>query len=75
MFVMEKKDKSKEDKIYKRHIRFWKIAKIIIGPFLKVIYRFSYEIAPKIDGAYLVLSNHNTDLDPALVALSFPRQM
>lgn len=72
---MEKKDKSKEDKIYKRHIRFWKIAKVIIGPFLKLIYRFSYEIAPKIDGAYLVLSNHNTDLDPALVALSFPRQM
>ena len=26
-------------------------------------------------GPYLVLANHNTDLDPGLVALSFPQQM
>lgn len=60
---------------YKRHQIFWKIIRFIAPSVLKPLYKYSYELAPKLEPPYLVLANHNGDLDPALVALSFPQQM
>ncbi|MBP3449147.1 MAG: 1-acyl-sn-glycerol-3-phosphate acyltransferase [Spirochaetaceae bacterium] len=60
---------------YKRHQVFWKIIRFIAPSVLKPLYKYSYELAPKLEPPYLVFSNHNGDLDPALVALSFPQQM
>lgn len=60
---------------YKRHQIFWKIIRFIAPSVLKPLYKYSYELAPKLEPPYLVFSNHNGDLDPALVALSFPQQM
>lgn len=60
---------------YKRHQIFWKIIRFIAPSVLKPLYKYSYELAPKLEPPYLVFSNHNGDLDPALVGLSFPQQM
>lgn len=60
---------------YKRHQIFWKIIRFIAPSVLNPLYKYSYELAPKLEPPYLVFSNHNGDLDPALVALSFPQQM
>ena len=60
---------------YKRHQVFWKIIRFIAPSVLKPLYKYSYELAPKLEPPYLVFSNHNGDLDPALVGLSFPQQM
>ena len=62
-------------KKYKRHQVFWKIIRFIAPSVLKPLYKYSYELAPKLEPPYLVFSNHNGDLDPALVGLSFPQQM
>ena len=62
-------------KKYKRHKRLWKIIRAIATPILKTMYKFSFEVYKDLKGPYLVLANHNTDLDPGLVALSFPQQM
>lgn len=62
-------------KKYKRHQVFWKIIRFIAPSVLKPLYKYSYELAPKLEPPYLVFSNHNGDLDPALVALSFSQQM
>jgi 1-acyl-sn-glycerol-3-phosphate acyltransferase len=60
---------------YKRHKILWKIIRFIASPILRPIYKYSCQLAPKLESPYLVLSNHNCDLDPGLVALSFPQQM
>ena len=62
-------------KKYRRHKRFWNIIRPIAIPILKSIYKYSCEVYKDLKGPYLVLANHNTDLDPGLVALSFPQQM
>ena len=62
-------------KKYRRHKRFWNIIRPIAIPILKSIYKFSCEVYKDLKGPYLVLANHNTDLDPGLVALSFSQQM
>ncbi len=62
-------------KKYRRHKIFWKIIRAIASPILRPIYKFSCEVYKDLKGPYLVLANHNTDLDPGLVALSFPQQM
>lgn len=62
-------------KNYKRHKRLWKVIRFIASPILRPIYKYTCQLAPKLESPYLVLSNHNCDLDPGLVALSFPQQM
>ena len=62
-------------KKYKRHKRLWKIIRAIAIPILRTMYKYSCEVYKDLKGPYLVLANHNTDLDPGLVASSFPQQM
>lgn len=62
-------------KKYRRHKRYWKIFRAMAIPVLKTMYKYSCEVYKDLKGPYLVLANHNTDLDPGLVASSFPQQM
>lgn len=64
-----------EAKATRRHRLCWQLFRFLARPFVAVALRFTPEKAPDIDAPVLVLANHNTDFDPALVALSFKRQM
>ncbi len=55
--------------------KYWKITNAFTRPILKWLYGYTYEKAPEIEGNYLVLANHNSNLDPWLCGLSFRRQM
>lgn len=59
----------------KRHRAVWTFLHLALGGVIKRIFRYDYEIVRPSEQPYLVLANHNTDLDPALVALSFPEHM
>ena len=71
----KKIEEKKEIRKYKHHKRFWKFIRVVAKPFIKILFKFEYEIAPAIKGPYLVVSNHTTDLDPAFLGISFPPQM
>lgn len=60
---------------YRRHRGIWCFLKKTLGGVIKNIYGFEPVPVDPGKGPYLVLANHNTDLDPALVALSFPSHM
>ena len=60
---------------FKRHVIFYKSARALLSPLLKGLFRFQAQKAPDIDGPYVVIANHTTDLDALLVALSFPKHM
>ena len=61
--------------IKKRHKFFYSFFRPLVTPYLK--WKFNIESIPvgDISGPCIILSNHNTDFDPLLIALSFPRQM
>ena len=71
--------KSPEEKKQRRHQRLWSFCRVIVRPWLKGIYHIQAEnAAPRIkdiQGPYLVLSNHNGNLDPGFLGLSFSKQM
>ena len=46
-----------------------------MSPLLKRLFRFEAQPAPEINGPYIVIANHATDLDALLVSVSFPRHM
>ena len=62
-------------KHYLRHRILMVVLRVIVGPFVKFImgYRCKKEKGPLTPS--LVISNHNGDLDPALVSLGFSRHM
>ena len=43
---------------FKRHQIFWKIIRFIAPSVLKPLYKYSYELAPKLEPPSLVFSNH-----------------
>lgn len=58
-----------------RHVNTWRFLRRAAGGVLRAIFRYDCEIVEPEARPYLVVANHNTDLDPALVGLSFPEQM
>ncbi len=58
-------------KNYKRHARAYHTAKALLATVVKWLFQFEPQPAPNLKGPYLVLGNHNADLDPALIQLSF----
>lgn len=71
--------KTPEEKKQRHHQRVWSFSRAIICPWLKGIYHIQAEDATPhlkdIEGPYLVLSNHNGNLDPGFLGLSFKKQM
>lgn len=68
---------SKEEnlKIIKRQERTFRFLRPLLGPFIKRIVNYSYEEIPEVSGPYLLLSNHNTDLDPLLLSMASKRAL
>ena len=62
-------------KAYNRHKFFWKLVRILTPAFIKPLFNFSCEEVKDIDAPYLVLANHNCDLDPVFLGYAFPQQM
>lgn len=64
------------DKDVRRHKRAFNFFCRVLPPFVKAKFALESEPAPKIEGPYIVLSNHTANLDPILVSMSFKcRQM
>lgn len=63
------------DKALKRHKRVFEFCRILLSGIIKRIYRFYPEKANIGKGPFLITANHNGELDPALLALSFSEQM
>ena len=55
--------------------KYWKCTRKIIKPILTRLYGYTFKDAPKIEGNYLVVCNHNSNLDPWILSLSFEQQM
>ncbi len=60
---------------YKRHVRFYRGARAVLGPLLKRLFCYEAQPAQQINGPYIVIANHTTDLDALFVSISFPRHM
>ena len=58
-----------------KHRIIWGVLRFPASVFLKLKYNYSCEKAPKIDGPFLLVANHVTDLDPVMVGCSFRQQM
>ncbi|MEL7610306.1 MAG: lysophospholipid acyltransferase family protein [Bacillota bacterium] len=55
----------------KRHLAAYRFFKALVGPYMKRLFRMTPLSAPQLKGPYLVYANHNADLDPVLLGLSF----
>jgi len=62
-------------KHYTRHKVLFSVLRFVIGPLVKVFMGYRYERQKGPDRPCLVISNHNTDLDPALLGMAFSRHM
>lgn len=76
---MSNKNKNKKVLNTKRHNFFYKLLRPLIILFLKCKFGYKYKkvkiLDKKIDGNYIVLSNHATDYDMLFVACSFKKPM
>ena len=59
----------------KRHKRVYRFCKAVLSGIFKSIYGFHPEPVNVGKGPFLITANHNGELDPALLALSFPEHM
>ena len=59
---------------HKRHVFIWKFLGPLIRLFMRVRYGYRYEKA-SVPGPFLLVCNHNTDLDPLMIGCSFRQQM
>lgn len=67
--------KSDNLKQIKRQERTFRILRPILSPFIRFKVNYSGDMVPEIQGEYLLLSNHNTDLDPLLLSMSTKRAL
>lgn len=59
----------------KRHKLFYKYGRKMVKPFLCRWFHYDCPVVENINEPYIVLANHNMELDPALVAMAFPEHM
>lgn len=57
--------------MHKNHPVIERILELTAGPVLRYKFAYHYAKAPKDIGPTIILANHNTNLDPALVRLAF----
>lgn len=63
------------EKEQKRKARFWRTWRPLASWVMRLLYGYRTETVTPPSTPYLLYSNHVTDLDPVLVACSFPEQM
>ena len=59
---------------YRRHVRAFAFLRWLCMPFVKWKFNLSCEDISDIEGPYLLLSNHNTDFDPAFLGQAMKKQ-
>ncbi|MBR3785776.1 MAG: 1-acyl-sn-glycerol-3-phosphate acyltransferase [Firmicutes bacterium] len=59
----------------KRHKLSYRVIRKLAMPIFKTMFNYQFPIVDQVKEPYIVLANHNLELDPALVALAFPQQM
>ena len=62
-------------KHYMWHRFIFTLLRLLVGPFIKFSMGYRCGREKKADTARLIIANHNTDIDPALVAMGFSGQM
>ena len=58
-----------------RHKRAYTVIRKIVEPFFRWKFNYEYPYVKDIDGPYIVLANHNLELDGVLLAMAFPKHM
>ena len=58
---------------HKRHQRVWRILNPVVRLVTRVLFRYHWKTA-EVEGPFLLVCNHNTDLDPLMIAAAFPKQ-
>ena len=66
---------AEDERAYQRQRRAYKVLYPAAKVLMKGLLNYTFELAPKVEGPCLILSNHVTDFDPVLVGLSFPEHM
>ena len=76
MSTIEKKTKTESwEKAQKRKARFWRTWRPFAAWLMRLVYGYRTESFTPPGQPYLLYANHVTDLDPVLVACTFPEQM
>ena len=60
---------------YSWHLFIMRFLRIFAGPFVRLAMRYKVRKQKGPDKPAIIISNHNSDLDPALVAMGFSRHM
>lgn len=58
-----------------RHKRSYHLIRKLVSPLFKWKFNYSYPLVHDVEGPYIVLANHNLELDPVLLAMAFPKHM
>ena len=58
---------------HKRHRRSWRFFNPLVRLVTRVLFRYRWKCT-EVEGPFLLVCNHNTDLDPLMIAAAFPRQ-
>lgn len=73
--MSEENKKAAEKDHYKRHVLIFRTFTILSRPFFRILYGLKCPPRRRINGPYVVVSNHVTNLDPWLLATGFKNQM
>ena len=66
----KKKAERRERRALRRHRRFWVLMRILLSRYFIRKFGYEYDSLADIEGPYLLLANHNMELDPALVGIA-----
>lgn len=69
------KEERKERRIYTRHRIIWHVLSTTMSPWVRLIYGYKCKAHVDIKGPYILLSNHQTNLDPFLLGMALKHQM
>ena len=69
-----KKKERAERRALRRYRRAFAFFRFIMTPFIKLKFRYRYDSLKKIKGPYLLLANHNMEMDPILLGIAAGKQ-
>ncbi len=69
------RNNNKAIRAHKRHVRLFKFLHFAVSPFFKRKFNYTYDDLSTIEGPFLLLSNHNMELDPAFVGMAVKNQI
>lgn len=73
--AQKKKEERRERRAVRRHKRAWAFFRFLLTRFFVKRFNYSFDSLKEIEWPYLVLANHNMELDPALVGIAADKQL